>query len=82
MRKLLFLIFICVSILFSTELPTGDVGRYQLETITYTSKKGIVYVVETILDTKSGKVVVRRKTRATRYKLPYKDRYNKIITKE
>ena len=58
------------------------VGRYQIETITYVSKKGIVYVVETVLDTKTGDVIKRRKIKASKYKLPYKDRYGKLITKE
>ena len=70
-----------ISFLVSAE-PEKEVGRYQLETTTYITKKGIVYVVETILDTKSGMVVKRRKIKASRYKLPYKDRYNKIITEE
>ena len=34
-----------------------EIGRYQLETTTYTSKKGIIYVIETTLDTKTGKVI-------------------------
>tara|TARA_B100000287_G_scaffold384620_1_gene391273 strand:- start:499 stop:702 length:204 start_codon:yes stop_codon:yes gene_type:complete len=59
-----------------------EVGRYQLETLMYTSKKGTVYIVETILDTKTGKVVTRRKKKASSYKLPYKNRYNKMIHEE
>ena len=57
-------------------------GRYQLETVVAESKKGKVYIVETILDTKTGKVVTRRKKKASSYKLPYKDRYNKMIREE
>ena len=59
-----------------------EVGRYQLETLVYTSKKGTVYIVETVLDTKTGDVIKRRKKKASLYKLPSKDRYNKLITKE
>ena len=59
-----------------------EVGRYQLETITYVSKKGTTYIVETVLDTKTGKVVIRRKKKASLYKLPYKDRRGQIITEE
>ena len=59
-----------------------EIGRYQLETTTYINKKGTVYIVETILDTKSGKVVVRRKKKASSYKLPYKNRYNQMIHEE
>ena len=70
-----------VSFMVSAE-PEKEVGRYQLETIVYESKKGKIYIVETILDTKSGKVVKRRKIYHTKYKLPYKDRYNRTITEE
>ena len=70
-----------VSFLISADTEK-EVGRYQLETLMYTSKKGTVYIVETVLDTKTGKVVTRRKKKASSYKLPYKDRYNKLITKE
>ena len=78
MSRYLLLICICISMLFSNNikkkpLPADEIGRYQLETVVYESKKGIVCVVETILDTKTGKVVVRRKKKASRYKLPYRD---------
>jgi len=82
MRKYLLLIFMCISMLFSTDLPKGESGRYQLTTTIYESKKGIVYIVETVLDTKTGKVVVRRKRKASTYKLPYKNRQHKTITEE
>ena len=58
-----------ISFLISEET---EIGRYQLETLTYTSKKGTVYIVETILDTKTGKIVKRKKKKASFYKLPYK----------
>ena len=57
-----------------------EVGRYQISTITTTYKEKI-YVVETILDTKTGMVVRRRKISLGRYKLPYKDG-KKIIREE
>ena len=38
-----------------------EVGRYQLATTTAISSKGKVYIVETILDTKTGKIVKRKK---------------------
>ena len=50
-----------------------EVGRYQLETVVAESKKGKVYIVETILDTRTGKIVKRKKISLTKYKLPYKD---------
>ena len=58
------------------------VGRYQLAVSTYTSPKGKVYIVETVLDTKTGKVVKRKRIYHTKYKLPYKDRYGKMVHEE
>ena len=58
-----------------------EVGRYQISTILAESKKGKVYVVETILDTRTGKVVKRKKILLSRYKLPYKDG-NRTIREE
>ena len=69
-----------MSFLISSDVE--EVGRYQLETSVYTNKKGTIYIVETVLDTKTGKVVTRRKKKASSYKLPYKNRYNKIINEE
>jgi hypothetical protein len=77
--KRLFMGLLLVSFLVSAET---EVGRYQLETITYTSKKGTVYIVETVLDTKTGKVVVRRKKKASSYKLPYKNTKGRMINEE
>ena len=76
MRKFI-LIFLFVSFVLSTEI-----GRYQLETTTYISKKGSVYIVETVLDTKTGKIVKRAIKKATSYKLPYKNSRGKLITEE
>ena len=69
---------ILVSFLISTE-PENKIGRYQLETLTYTSQKGTVYIVETILDTKTGKIVKRKKKKASSYKLPYKGSRGQMI---
>ena len=60
-------------------LMSEEIGRYQLQIATYTSKKGFVYVVEAVLDTKTGKVVKRKRIKASAYKLPYKDKRGKII---
>ena len=68
-----------ISFLVSAET---EVGRYQLETLVYESKKGKIYIVETILDTKTGKVVKRKKIYHTKYKLPYKDSRGKIIIED
>ena len=70
-----------ISFLVSAE-PEKEVGRYQLETTTYTSQKGKVYIVETVLDTKSGKVVKRKRIYHTKYKLPYKDNKGRVITSD
>ena len=77
--KNLLISLLLISFLVSAET---EIGRYQLETTTYINKKGTVYIVETILDTKSGKVVVRRKKKASSYKLPYKNRKHKTIYEE
>ena len=56
-----------VSFLVSAETKE-EVGRYKIEVTTYTSKKGNVYVLETIFDTKTGKVVERKRIYHTKYK--------------
>tara|TARA_Y100000361_G_scaffold144378_1_gene152404 strand:- start:163 stop:402 length:240 start_codon:yes stop_codon:yes gene_type:complete len=78
--KNILLSIILISFLFSLE--SDEIGRYQLDTTTYMSKKGVVYIVETVLDTKTGKVVVRRKKKASSYKLPYKNRKGKTVYEE
>ena len=70
-----------VSFLISSE-SEKEVGRYQLSTTTYESKKGITYIVETVLDTKTGKVVGRKRKKASRYKLPYKGSRGQMIYEE
>lgn len=77
--KYLILIIFCITLLHSEE---NVIGRYDLETAVYTNKKGTVYIIETVLDTKTGKVIIRRKKKASSYKLPYKDRRNNIIREE
>ena len=49
-----------VSFLISTpnKVEEKEVGRYQLSTTTAISKKGSVYVVETVIDTKTGTIVI------------------------
>ena len=56
-----------------------EVGRYQLTVSSLTSSKGKVYVVETVLDTKTGKVIKRKRIYHTKYKLPYKDTKGRLI---
>ena len=79
---ILTLVFSTIVFCNTNKISDSEVGRYQLETLVYTSKKGTVYIVETVLDTKKGKVVTRRKKKASSYKLPYKNRYNQMIHEE
>ena len=57
-----------VSFLVSAEPKKEEVGRYKIEVTTYVSKKGNVYVLETIFDTKTGKVVERKRFYHTKYR--------------
>ena len=65
MKKLL-IGFLLVSFLVSAKTISEDikeeVGRYKVEITTYVnSKNGKTYVLETIFDTKLGKVVERKR---------------------
>ena len=52
-----------------------EVGRYQVATVTYISPKtGKLYIVETVIDTKTGEIVKRKRFYYTKYK---KDMRNK-----
>ena len=44
-----------------------EVGRYKIEITTYVSKKGSVFVLETTFDTKTGKVIERKRFYHTKY---------------
>ena len=50
-----------------TDEVKKEVGRYKIEVTTYTSKKGSVFVLETVFDTKTGKVVERKRYYHTKY---------------
>ena len=66
--------FLVVLMLISFLMPTDmEVGRYQLTVSSITSAKGKVYVVETVLDTKTGKIVIRNRILLSRYKLGDKE---------
>ena len=56
-----------VSFMVSAEPKKEEVGRYKIEITTYVSKKGNTYVLETIFDTKTGKVVDRKRFYHTKY---------------
>jgi hypothetical protein len=68
--------------LIPKDVEEKEVGRYQLAVSTYTSQKGKVYIVETVLDTKTGKVIKRKRIYHTKYKLPYKNDRGKTIYEE
>ena len=56
-----------VSFLISAEPEKKEIGRYKIEITTYVSKKGSVFVLETIFDTKTGKVIDRKRFYHTKY---------------
>ena len=71
MKKIL-IGFLLVSFLVSAKTISEDikeeVGRYKIEITTYVnSKNGKTYVLETIFDTKTGKVVERKRYYHTNY---------------
>ena len=66
MKKLLIGLLL-VSFMVSAEPEKKEVGRYKIEVTTYVSKKGNIYVLETIFDTKLGKVVERKRFYHTKY---------------
>ena len=68
MKKLLIgLLLISVMVSAKTIVEKEEIGRYKIEVTTYVSKKGNVYVLETIFDTKLGKVVERKRYYHTNY---------------
>ena len=67
MKKLLIGLLL-VSFMVSAEPEKEEVSRYKIEVTTYVSKKGNVYVLETIFDTKTGKVIDRKRFYHTKYR--------------
>ena len=66
MKKLLIGLML-VSFMISAEPKKEEIGRYKIEITTYVNKKGSEYVLETIFDTKTGKVVDRKRYYHTNY---------------
>jgi len=66
MKKLLIGLLL-VSFMVSAEPKKEEVGRYKIEITTYVNSKGKTYVLETIFDTKTGKVVERKRFYHTKY---------------
>ena len=50
-----------IVLLMASFLMSEEIGRYQLAVSTAISKKGKVYVVEAVIDTKTGKIIKRNK---------------------
>jgi len=66
MKKLLIGLLL-VSFMVSAEPKKEELGRYKIEITTYVNKKGNIYVLETIFDTKTGKVINRKRYYHTNY---------------
>ena len=66
--KRFLIVLLLVSFLIPKNVEEAEVGRYQLAVSTYTSLKGKIYIVETVLDTKTGKVIKRKRIYHTKYK--------------
>ena len=74
MKKLLIGLLL-VSFMVSAEPEKKEVGRYQVATVTYISPKtGKLYIVETIIDTKTSEVIQRKRFYYTKYKKDKKKR--------
>ena len=68
MKKLLIgLLLVSFMVSAKTIVEKEEIGRYKIEVTTYVSKKGNVYVLETVFDTKTGKVVKRKRFYHTKY---------------
>ncbi len=82
MKKLLIVLLLVSFLIPKNDVEDKEVGRYQLAVSIYQSKKGTTYIVETVLDTKTGKIVKRKKKKASMYKLPYKGSRGQLIYEE
>tara|TARA_B100002019_G_C21133124_1_gene529298 strand:+ start:218 stop:448 length:231 start_codon:yes stop_codon:yes gene_type:complete len=74
MKKLL-ISLVMVSFLISApkKIEEKQIGRYQLSTTTYENPKtSKVYIVETIIDTKTGEIVKRHRFYYKNYKKEWK----------
>ena len=69
MKKLLIgLLLVSFMVSAETKEKKEEVGRYKIEITTYVnSKNGKTYVLETIFDTKLGKVIERKRFYHTKY---------------
>ena len=69
MKKLLIgLLLVSFMVSAKTIVEKEEIGRYKIEITTYVnSKNGKTYVLETIFDTKLGKVIERKRFYHTKY---------------
>ena len=69
MKKFLIgLLLVSFMVSAKTIVEEKEVGRYKIEITTYVnSKNGKTYVLETIFDTKLGKVIERKRFYHTKY---------------
>ena len=68
MKKLLIgLLLISVMVSAKTIVEKEEIGRYKIEVTTYVNKKGNMFVLETVIDTKTGKVMDRKRFLHTEY---------------
>ena len=73
MKRLLISLLLVSLLISAPEKVEKEVGRYQVATTTYVSPKtGKVYIVETIIDTKSGEIVKRDRFYYKNYKKDWK----------
>ena len=58
-------------LLMASFLMSEEIGRYQLSVSTAVSGKGKVFVVEAVIDTKTGEIVKRNKISLYNYNRKY-----------
>ena len=71
-----------LSIILFLGATTVEDPHYQISTTSFLNSKGKAYIVETVIDTRTGKVVKRKKISASKYKLPYKDNRGRTIKED
>ena len=73
MKRLLISLLLISFLISAPEKVEKEVGRYQVATTAYVNPKtGKVYIVETIIDTKSGEIVKRGRFYYKNYKKDWK----------
>ena len=69
MKKFLIgLLLVSFMVSAKTIVEEKEIGRYKIEVTTYVNKKGNIYVLETTFDTKTGKVIDRKRFYHTKYR--------------